>query len=116
MISKKKRGRPVGTMRSAGYAVSTNGGGPRKTTELDGYLASKQGGRPVTKAKSEHEASGKATVKGMSVLFQSVLEDQLAQLKRKDMGLKGYGSSLTVCHSINVMLNCLISGIPAVRL
>ena len=38
MISRKKRGRPIGTMRSAGYAVSTNGGGrPHKTTELDGY-------------------------------------------------------------------------------
>ena len=63
MISRIKRGRPVGTTRSAGYAVSTSGGRPRKTTENDGYLASKQGGRPPN-AKSNHEASGKSTGEG----------------------------------------------------
>ena len=38
----------------------------------------------MPRLKSEHEASGKATSEA-SVLFESVLEDQLAQLKR------GYG-------------------------
>ena len=32
----KKRGRPVGTMKEAGYLVSTNGGRPRKMPVNDG--------------------------------------------------------------------------------
>ena len=42
-------------------------------------------------------------VKGMSVLFESVLEDQLAQLKRKDMGLGGVEACMVV--SLTVSFN-----------
>ena len=60
---KKKRGHPVGTTRSAGYAVGTNGGRPHKTAENDSYLVYKQGGR-LTKANGDHETGGKPTGKG----------------------------------------------------
>ena len=60
---KKKRGRPVGTTRSAGYAVGTSGGRPRNTAETDGYLVYKQGGR-LTKAENDRETSGKPTGEG----------------------------------------------------
>ena len=56
---KKKRGRPVGTTKKAGYRVSTNGGRPRKTTASDGgsCVASKRGG------KSTKTSSGETNVK-----------------------------------------------------
>ena len=68
---KKKRGRPVGTTKSAGYRVGTNGGRPRKITAngSSSCVTSKQG-KKRTKASSDEtkgKPSGSNEIKGVGV-------------------------------------------------
>jgi hypothetical protein len=56
---KKKRGRPVGTTKSAGYRVGTNGGRPRKTTTSDSSSCVARG-RPMGSTESNLFCVGKS--------------------------------------------------------
>ena len=77
---KKKRGRPVGTTRSASYAVGTSRGRPHNTAETDGYLVYKQGGR-LPRPKMIVRPVESPLVKGVDVVLENLVEGPLARLK-----------------------------------